>query len=149
MLETIKITPLITYDFALELTHSNMQFYYKKHKIEWENACYAQNWQKSENLGIYQQQRCVGVIRLEQDAHTCYLADLQLLPEVQGQGIGSYVLGYIRQLAQVRQKQLMSLVVFLDNPAINLYRRHGFEIMQRNDILARMECNLTLNTRKT
>lgn len=33
MLKTIKITPLITYDFALELTRNNMQFYYKNIRL--------------------------------------------------------------------------------------------------------------------
>ena len=140
---SIKITPSINYAFALELTRSNMHYYYQKHQIEWEDACFTKNWEKSENLGVHQNNDCIGVIRLETDAQTCYLADLQLVPEVQSQGIGSYVLNYVKQLAKVRQKQLMSLVVFLDNPAVSLYRRNGFEIAQRNDILARMECDLS------
>ncbi|WP_020559305.1 GNAT family N-acetyltransferase [Thiofilum flexile] len=139
---TVKITPTVDYDFALALTYSNMHYYYEKHQIGWETPCFLKNWQKSENFGIHHQQQCIGVIRLEEDDRTCYLADLQLLPDLQGQGIGSYVLHYMKQLAQIRKKQLMSLLVFVDNPAMNLYRRHGFEVTEKTEVLARMECPL-------
>lgn len=142
MSNPIKITPAIDYEFALNLTRSNMEHYYLKHQITWEDHCFAANWQKSENFGLYQNNQCIGVIRQEEDATTAYLADLQLLPQMQGQGIGSYVLNYLKQLAQIRKKNLMSLIVFLDNPALELYKRNGFEITKSTEILARMECKL-------
>ena len=139
----IKITPNIDYTFALNLTRSNMQPYYDRYAITWEDPCFATNWQQSENFGLYQADTCIGVIRLQQDQATSYLADLQLIPSVQGQGIGSYALGYMQQLAKIRQKHLMSLVAFVDNPAIKLYTRYGFKSVSTTEVLTRMECVLS------
>lgn len=143
MQESIKLTPVIDYEFALELTRSNMNFYYQKHNIQWEDHCFATNWQKSENFGVYLKNQCIGVLRQEHDLQATYLADLQIKSDLQGQGIGNFILNYVKQLAQIRKKNLVSLVVFLDNPALFLYQRHGFSITQKNEVLARMECPLT------
>jgi len=138
----IKLIPTQDYTFALELTYHNMAHYYQQHNITWEDQCFAKNWEKSENFEIRLEQQRLGVLRLESDGQICYLADLQIMQRAQGQGIGSYVLHYVQQLAQVRKQKWISLIVFLNNPALRLYERHDFKIVAKSEILARMERTL-------
>ena len=138
----IKITPNIDYAFALALSRSNMAEYYARHGMVWDDPCYARFWAASENFGLYQEQRCVGLVRLNASETICHLADLQVIPDVQGQGVGSYALDYMRQLAKIRGKQSMRLLVFIDNPVREFYQRCGFRILEQQGVFYYMECEL-------
>ena len=138
----IKITPNIDYAFALALSRSNMADYYARHEMVWDDPCYARFWAASENFGLYQEQRCVGLVRLNTSDKICHLADLQVIPDVQGQGVGSYALDYMRQLAKIRGKQSMRLLVFIDNPVREFYQRCGFRILEQQGVFYYMECEL-------
>ena len=118
----IKITPNIDYAFALALSRSNMAEYYARHGMVWDDPCYARFWAASETV--------------------CHLADLQVIPDVQGQGVGSYALDYMRQLAKIRGKQSMRLLVFIDNPVREFYQRCGFRILEQQGVFYYMECEL-------
>ncbi|MDQ5770316.1 GNAT family N-acetyltransferase [Thiothrix subterranea] len=138
----IKITPHVDYEFALQLARSNMAAYYQQHGIVWEEPYFAKFWQESENFGIYQEGQCVGFARLRNEQEVCHLADLQVSTAFQGKGLGAYALGYVLQLAKIRRKARMRLVVFADNPAQSLYQRFGFQVVERAGSLWKMECAL-------
>jgi len=138
----IKITPNIDYVFALELSRSNMAAYYARHGLVWDDPCYARLWTDAENFGLYQAQRCVGLVRLKTFEEFCHLSDLQVIPEAQGQGVGSYALDYMCQLAKVRGKQQIRLRVFIDNPVHEFYQRYGFRILEQQGVFYYMERTL-------
>ncbi len=138
----IKITPKVDYAFALQLSRSNMAAYYEQHGFVWEDAYFERFWAASENFGLYQDDRCVGVVRLRVEDDACHLADLQILPECQGAGIGSHALQYMLQLAQVRRKTTMRLRVFEDKAAIRLYERYDFQVIACDGGLCTMERSL-------
>ncbi|QTR51080.1 GNAT family N-acetyltransferase [Candidatus Thiothrix anitrata] len=138
----IKITPNIDYVFALELSRSNMADYYTRHELVWDDPCYERLWAGSENFGLYHEDRCVGLVRLNATDEICHLADLQVIPGMQGQGVGSYALDYMRKLAKIRGKQQMRLLVFIDNPVREFYQRCGFRILEQEGVFYQMECTL-------
>lgn len=71
--------------------------------------------------------RDMGIFAMTAEPHRLWLRRIQLLPRVQGQGIGTTLLRFA--LAEGRR---LGLPVFLrvrrDNPACRLYQRHGFRI---------------------
>lgn len=65
------------------------------------------------------------------DDHTPELS-IALLPKYRGQGIGTKLLTEL--LDQARSSySAVSLSVLLDNPALRLYRRFGFEVFEQHD----------------
>jgi ribosomal protein S18 acetylase RimI-like enzyme len=56
---------------------------------------------------------------------------LAVLPAYRGQGLGTRLLNRLLVAAQL-QVPALSLSVSADNPAVRLYRRLGFEIVQRH-----------------
>ena len=59
-------------------------------------------------------------------AHQCEFGII-VAPEYRNQGIGSMLLDHLVHLAKTNFKiELLHLQVYQDNPAINLYKRHGF-----------------------
>ena len=74
----------------------------------------------------------VGVLRVEQRNEALFLANLQILPSYQGQGIGTAVITDI--LATARQRRVpVHLQVLKGNPARQLYDRLGFVVTGQTD----------------
>ena len=63
-----------------------------------------------------------------------YIAHLAVFPESYRQGIGTFMLDYAQREAQTRGKTILSLLVKIENqPAIRLYKKIGFKIVERLD----------------
>ena len=92
---------------------------------------------------LRQQQAVVAVACvLEMDTRYVELKNLAVATALQGQGVGSYALDYMRQLAKIRGKQSMRLLVFIDNPVREFYQRCGFRILEQQGVFYYMECEL-------
>src|SRR5215469_5369378 len=71
--------------------------------------------------------RDVGILSMERRIDTLFLANLQILPEEQGQGLGTAIIKAI--LAQAYDEGIsVSLQVLKVNPARHLYERLGFVV---------------------
>ena len=71
--------------------------------------------------------RDVGFLSMERRIDTLFLANLQILPEEQGQGLGTAIIKAI--LAQAYDEGIsVSLQVLKVNPARHLYERLGFVV---------------------
>lgn len=77
-----------------------------------------------------------GYFSLKEDDEGLYLDNLQLSSSIQGRGIGTEILQNI--LHRNQQKQIR-LTTFLDNPAVHLYQRLGFEITKLDGATVYME----------
>ncbi len=82
---------------------------------------------------ISYQNIAIGLLKLGQFPDKIHLRQFQLLPEYHGLGIGSRVLELIQRKAQERQLSI-TLNVLLDNPAKQLYLRHGFVVSAENEL---------------
>jgi len=81
---------------------------------------------------------CVGYVvvsfdfSLEYGGRNAWIDELFIRPELRGKGIGSKALDFAVQVARECGAKVLHLEVNRGNPAINLYRRHGFEDHNRS-----------------
>lgn len=59
---------------------------------------------------------------------------LYILPSQQGKGVGSKLLNFIKAQAQESKASFIDLNVNRNNPALNFYKRLGFEVLEEVDI---------------
>ena len=76
---------------------------------------------------IVQSEEAIGAIEVERRAHDIYLANIELLPEHQGKGIGAALIRSIITEADAAHLPV-ALQVFKINPARRLYERLGFVV---------------------
>ena len=123
------------YDYCYELTKQNMLELFSRHWGGWEPSVFRKDFH-SENITIVVIAGCeVGFFSLKETDSGLYLENIQLSSSVQGQGIGTAIL---KNLLQNNASKLMQLTTFTDNPAIHLYERLGFEVMEREGETVRM-----------
>ncbi|NQY88054.1 MAG: GNAT family N-acetyltransferase [Colwellia sp.] len=83
----------------------------------------------------------MGIVALKGTTKSLHIRQLQILPEFQGQGVGSKVLMVVKKKALQLQLPI-TLNVLLRNPARGLYLRHGFQIEGKNKLEFHMRCPL-------
>lgn len=71
--------------------------------------------------------QAIGYFCLQEGDDERYLSNLQISPDWQGQGIGSAVL---RTILSTSKSKPVKLMTFTDNPAMQLYERLGFEVVE-------------------
>lgn len=82
---------------------------------------------------IYRNELCIGYLvlsfdfSLEYGGKNAWIDELFILAEFRGRGIGAKVLEFAAQTARELGARVLHLEVNRGNPAINLYRRCGFE----------------------
>lgn len=76
---------------------------------------------------IVKNRQRVGMVKFFRDRDQWIIIQLQIAPEYQGQGIGSYLVNEIIEKAAL-ERMPVSLSVLKKNPALVLYKRLGFEI---------------------
>jgi len=79
----------------------------------------------------------IGRILLDRSKDRFHLADITLLPEFRGRGIGSLLLKNLQEEAALAGKSF-GLFVFLSNPAKRLYERLGFSEVGANGLYTQM-----------
>jgi len=88
----------------------------------------------------------IGLLKLGLFPNNVHLRQFQLLPQYHGLGIGSRVLELVKRKAQEKQLTI-TLNVLLNNPAKQLYLRHGFVVIDSNELEFQMrwQCRNNLN----
>jgi len=82
---------------------------------------------------IYQAELCIGYVvlsfdfSLEYGGKNAWIDELFVRPEFRGHGIGSRTLDFAAQTARELGARVLHLEVNRGNPAVELYRRCGFE----------------------
>jgi ribosomal protein S18 acetylase RimI-like enzyme len=98
--------------------------------VEWDKDRFrddfAASWRRKRV--VLRDGRPIGYLQLDRSAEDyLYLAGLILDPAVHGQGIGSWLLGYMERQAEGRPVRLH---VWENNPAVGFYRRYGYEVVE-------------------
>ncbi|BBO56202.1 GNAT family N-acetyltransferase [Cobetia sp. AM6] len=134
---------------ARRLCCGNMLATYKRHGMSWDEELFSERWQDNENYAIRINGEWVGFISLKALPDILYLRDLQLVPHWQGRGVGSACLNWLIQLATQQEygqslmkdraselspgaqpcPRALRLRVFSNSPALALYQRHGFTLV--------------------
>ena len=139
------IEMLLTDDkvYTLDLITISMSRYFKKYGITIETDVFNKNWLYLNNFIILWQGQKVGVVRYDINDEFCNLRDLHIEPQYQGKGIGSAVVRLVTDEMRLKGLKFVRLKVFKDNPAIELYKRLGFKLIDEEDNLIRMMLDLS------
>jgi len=84
------------------------------------------------NIILYQN-KTIGLLKLGLFSDKIHIRQFQLMPQYQGLGIGSRVLGLVKCKAQEKKLDI-TLNVLLNNPAKELYLRHDFVVIDSNEL---------------
>ena len=88
-------------------------------------------------LLAYSDEKCVGFISYELDYKKQAITKIHkiyVLPQTQGNGIGKLLLSDVKRIAIENNNTALSLNVNRENPAIDFYKKLGFEIADKEDI---------------
>ena len=125
------------YQYCYHLTKQNMFELFCRHWGTWNPSAFRNDFNAKNTTIIIVDEQQIGYFSLKKiDKNIVYLENIQLLPEVQGQGIGTAILEDI-----FRNNAFCSihLTTFLDNPALRLYKSLGFVITKRDRATVYME----------
>jgi ribosomal protein S18 acetylase RimI-like enzyme len=93
-------------------------------------ACYT--------LGIWQDTQCLGLALGSQVLPALgFVLHLAVLPEARGRGLGTALLASLTENFGLEGMDYIGLGVTCDNPAVNLYKRAGFEVMAQLPVFYR------------
>lgn len=118
----------IDYQFCRDLTKQNMLTLFSRHWGGWVDSVFRKDFQVEEATIIQVNGQDVGYFSLKETKEELYLSNIQISFAIQGQGLGSSVIEGI--LANTSKQ--MRLTTFSDNPAMHLYERLGFEVVERD-----------------
>jgi len=134
------------YEFVFALQERTMRVYVEETFGPWDDGWqrqfFAVNWRAGDSHIIEVDGEPAGRLQLEERDDTVYLANINILPEYQGRGIGAAVIGDVIRDAAPRP---VTLRVLKSNPeAQRLYERLGFRFTHeiethryfRRDLLA-------------
>ena len=74
----------------------------------------------------------IGTISISRNADHIELGLFFILPEYQNKGIGTYLMKPVLDEAD-RSNKVVKVAYLVNNPAVALYLRHGFEIISATD----------------
>ncbi len=98
-----------------------------------QQAMFAQDWRREPHPQvILYDDKPIGSILVTRESSYIHIGRFYLLPEYQNQGIGTHILENELKKAD-RAKKSVNLAVLKINPAIELYRRHGFRVNGMNE----------------
>ena len=83
--------------------------------------------------------RDIGQLSIEFQATEVHLNGIYILPAYQGQGLGGRIISDVLRIAQTNERPVR-LQVIIGNPAIRLYERLGFKVIQKTDTHFIMRC---------
>lgn len=125
------------YQYCYDLTKQNMFELFCRHWGAWNPSAFRNDFNARNTTIVIVDEQQIGYFSLKKiDQYIIYLENIQLLPEIQGQGIGTAILEDI-----FRNNAFCSihLTTFLDNPALRLYKSLGFVITERDGATVYME----------
>lgn len=123
-------------EYCLQLAHQNMSPYLERRGEQFSDARWREFSPHSEfyliadDLDVNHTQ--VGFVSLRHDPDcplALHIGDVQIEATQQNRGAGSTALQSIEHLAQSRGLSELTLNVFRDNPALRLYERFGFQLI--------------------
>lgn len=120
------------------MSRRNMSRYLAARNITWDPQRYLDSWAAFENLLILSGHDAVGVLRLVAEEDAMGLRELQVHPECQRRGIGTWAVRQAQAIAVSRGVGCLRLRVYEENPARTLYARLGFTVTAEIDSTVHM-----------
>ncbi|MDD5731790.1 MAG: GNAT family N-acetyltransferase [Patescibacteria group bacterium] len=118
------------YRYCYELTKRNMRPFYIKHKLEWKPKSYRRNFNPKFVKIIELNNRRIGFYKLSFKENNWHLGDLQISGLFRGRGIGTKIMELLERIIKRKGLKMIKLRVFVDNPALAMYKRIGYKIIE-------------------
>jgi ribosomal protein S18 acetylase RimI-like enzyme len=99
----------------------------------WQRADFDERFERSDVSIIEVDGRATGALWLERRPAELYVTDLQVLPELQGRGVGTAVLRDIIAKATTLRLPVALQVLRVNRRAQRLYERLGFRVTATSD----------------
>jgi Acetyltransferase (GNAT) family len=115
------------FEFAHDLTRSNMEDYVVRHWGAWRRDIYTENYEKARNYVLWLGGARVGYFRFRLEPPLLVLGDLQIAAQRQGRGLGSFVLARLNSFLPQFACAAIRLRVFHDNPPGNFTYARAFK----------------------
>ena len=108
------------------------------HKIlgGWKPEIFRSAFEASSTTIIRIKGRRAGWFSIRDHSSYLYLNDIYISPRYRSQGIGTSI---IQNVIETSPHQTLRLTTFVDNPALNLYRRLGFQVDTVEDGVVKMD----------
>ena len=119
------------YNYCYNLAKRNMMPFYKKYKIKWNPKIYRENFNPKFVKILEYNGRRIGFYKLIFRENSWYGSDLQISKNFQGKGIGRRIMMYLEKSVKKKGGSTIKLRVFINNPAINLYKRIGYKVIKK------------------
>jgi ribosomal protein S18 acetylase RimI-like enzyme len=125
------------YNFLFKLHKLTMQTYiedtFGKWDDIWQEQYFRSHFDPTAILVIQLDGKDVGLLRVQERVEELFLVTLEILPQLQRQGIGTAVIGDLITLAKRQGKPIALQVLKSNILARNLYQRLGFGITGENE----------------
>jgi ribosomal protein S18 acetylase RimI-like enzyme len=104
----------------------------------WQRRDFQQRFERCAIQVIENDQSRIGSLWLKEDSATIFIADIQILPEWQGQRIGTAVLRGVIAQAMTSKRDVELVVLPVNERARRLYERMGFQTKELRDPFVHM-----------
>jgi ribosomal protein S18 acetylase RimI-like enzyme len=132
------------WDYCRALAQANMEPYLIKRGQKWTRTGWDEKAPSREFFELYMARERVGFVSLwrDNDSHSVHIGDIQLEPTFRNRGIGARAIERVFAIARSRELREVTLNVFRENPAIHLYERMGFVVIDHGFDKLKMRCEL-------
>ena len=124
------------FDFVFNLNKANMRKYVEEMR-GWDDEFEREDMKKKFTPGVDRviqiDGKDAGILKVLETDEEIKLDHVELLPEYQGQGLGSKIIGDL-----INKNKPIRLQVLKQNPAVELYKKLGFEIVGETDLKYQM-----------
>ena len=124
------------YEFCYDLTKQNMYDLFCRHWGGWIDSEFRKGYVVESIQIIMVGGKSAGYFSHKIKDKSVYIDNIQILPSLQGKGLGTLVL---RSFLAEHQNSIIQLTTFEDNPAMLLYKRLGFVVVEKNGFTIKMK----------
>jgi ribosomal protein S18 acetylase RimI-like enzyme len=119
------------WDYCRALAQANMEPYLTKRGQLWTRAGWDDKAPSREFFEVYCERDRIGFVSLwrDNDIGGVHIGDIQFEPQFRNRGYGARAIERVFAIARSRDLREVTLNVFRDNPAIRLYERVGFAVI--------------------
>jgi ribosomal protein S18 acetylase RimI-like enzyme len=130
--------------YCRALAQANMEPYLTKRGQHWSRAGWDDKAPSREFFELYVERNRIGFVSLwkDNDNGSVHIGDVQIEPHYRNRGYGTRAIERVFAIARSRGLAEVTLNVFRDNPAKNLYERIGFRVVDHGFDKLKMRCAL-------
>jgi GNAT superfamily N-acetyltransferase len=125
------------YDWCHKLSEENMGPYVNKHWRGWDPKLFSDNFIVERTMIVEVNDEPIGFYEIEVKDRLGIIYGIQICESYRNKGIGTKIMGIIEDEFRSKGAITSKLRVFVDNPAVRLYKRLGYASNNEADSYAK------------